>query len=130
MVAYADKVTIFATSPDNIRTIRDAIRCYEAASGARLNVEKSKAMAIESWDTSTDIMGIPYLTEMMILGVRINDTVAQSANNSWSSDRQDSAQYRDAYNRDLFTDQRILHVRNFLFAKAWYTAHYHNPFSQ
>jgi hypothetical protein len=55
VVAYADNVTIFLTS-DDIRTIQDAIRCYEAASGARLNVEKSKAMTIGSWVTSTGIM--------------------------------------------------------------------------
>lgn len=33
VVAYADNVTIFVTS-DDIRTIQDAISCYEAASGA------------------------------------------------------------------------------------------------
>jgi hypothetical protein len=58
VVAYADDVTIFVTSPADIQLIREAIRCYQAASGTRLNIEKSKAMPIGSWDTSIDIMGI------------------------------------------------------------------------
>ena len=71
VVAYADDVTIFVTSPADIQPIQEAIRCYQSASGARLNIEKSKATAIGSWDASTDIMGIPYHTTIKILGVRM-----------------------------------------------------------
>ena len=69
VVAYADNFTIFVTSPADIQPIQEAIRCYQAVSGARLNIKKSKAMAIGSWDASTDIMGIPYHTTIKILGV-------------------------------------------------------------
>ena len=82
VVAYADDVTIFVTSPTDIQLIQEALTCYQAASGARLNIEKSKAMAIGSWDISTDIMGIQYHTDIKILGVRMHNTVSQSANNS------------------------------------------------
>jgi len=83
VVAYADDVTIFVTSPADIQPIKEAIRCYQAASGERLNIQKSKAIAIGSWDASIDIMGIPYHTAIKILGVRMHRTVSQSVNNSW-----------------------------------------------
>jgi hypothetical protein len=123
VVAYADDVTIFVTSPAGIQLIQEAVTCYQAASGARLNMEKSKAMTIGSWDTSTDIMGTQYHTAIKILGVQMHNTVSQSANNSWTAvTGKIRAQAREAYNRDLCLDQRIQYTDNFLLAKAWYTA--------
>ena len=84
VVAYADDITIFVTSPVDIQLIREAMRCYQAASGARLNIEKSKAMPVGSWDTSIDKWYI-YNTAIKILGVRTHNTVSQSAKNSWSA---------------------------------------------
>jgi len=60
VVAYAGDVTIFLTSTADISIIQDAIRCYETASGARIDIRKSKAMAIGTWDTNTNIMNFPY----------------------------------------------------------------------
>ena len=106
VVAYADDVTIFVTSPADIQPIQEAIRCYQPAPGARLNIEKSIAMAIGSWGTSTDVMGIPYHTTIKILGVRMHTIVSQSANNSRSAvTGRIHAQARDAYSRDLCRDQ-------------------------
>jgi len=82
VIAYAEDVTIFETSPRDMPKIQTAIDHYEAAPGARINIKKSKAMAMGSWDTSADIMGILYHTEMKILGIRLKSTVSQSANNS------------------------------------------------
>jgi len=112
------------TSPRDIRKTQPATDHYEAASGARINIKKSKAMAIGSWDASADIMGIPYQTDMKILGIHFTSTVSQSANNSWTTvtDRM-RAQTRDTYYRGLCLDKRIRYVRNFLLAKAWYTAY-------
>jgi hypothetical protein len=108
VVAYADDVTIFVTSSADIQLIQEAITCYQAALGARLNIEKSKAMAIGSWDTSTDILGIQYHTAIKILGVQMQNTVSQSANNSWTVvTGKVRAQAREAYNRDICLDQRI-----------------------
>jgi hypothetical protein len=65
VVAYADDVTIFLTSPVDIPIIQDVIRCYETASGARVNIRKSKAMAIGIRGTNTNIMNIPYYTYLL-----------------------------------------------------------------
>ena len=62
VIAYADHVTIILKSPKDIPIIQEALRCYEDASGAKLNIQKSKPMALCPWDISHTIMGIPYHT--------------------------------------------------------------------
>jgi hypothetical protein len=46
VVAYADDVTIFVTSPTGLPVIHDALQCFEKATGARLKTRKSKALAV------------------------------------------------------------------------------------
>jgi hypothetical protein len=46
VVAYANHITIFVTTPTETPVISDAIKCYEKATGARLNTRKSKALAV------------------------------------------------------------------------------------
>jgi len=120
VVAYADDVTLFVTSPDDVTVMQDALRCYEAASGTKVNIGKSKAIAIGPWDTSVRIMDIPYYTETRILGFHLMTTVNASAIRSWSkmTDRI-RAQARDAFNRELSLDKRIQHVHDYLMAKVW-----------
>jgi hypothetical protein len=84
VIAYADDVTILMTSQEDVRTVRDAIACYEKATGATLNMEKCSALAVGMWDTACEIMVIPYFEEIKILGVKIRKTVKQSALASWA----------------------------------------------
>jgi hypothetical protein len=46
IVAYADDITILVTAEDEIPALRTAIMCYQDASGARINLAKSNAMAV------------------------------------------------------------------------------------
>ena len=85
MIVYADDVTIFVTSQHDILKIQDAIDNYAAASGARINITKSMATAAGTWDTSINVLNIPYYTEMKILGIHLTNTVHQSAKNSWAT---------------------------------------------
>jgi hypothetical protein len=84
VLAYADDVTLLVTSPQDISRIKTALNQHAAATGARINIKKSRAMAGGSWDTSTNIMDIPYHTEMKILGTHFTTTVRKSAYKSWS----------------------------------------------
>jgi hypothetical protein len=123
VIAYADDVTIILRSPKDFPIVQEALRCYEEASGAKLNIHKSKAMALVSWDISHTIMGIPYHTELGILGIKTTTTIQQSAINSWRTViGKIRAQARDAYSRTLSLEQRVLYVHNYLLAKSWYTA--------
>jgi hypothetical protein len=45
VVAYADDVTIFVTHDAELAIVEEAINLFEKASGARLNPQKSKAIA-------------------------------------------------------------------------------------
>jgi hypothetical protein len=118
VIAYAD-ITIILRSPKDIPIVHEALRCYEDASGAKLNIHKSKAMALGSWDNSHSILGITYHTELRILGIKVATTIHQSAINGWrTAISKIRAQTRDAYSLDL----RVLYVHNYLLAKAWYTA--------
>ena len=94
-----------------MRTVRDAIACYEKAIGATLIMQKSSALAVGTWDTACEIMGIPYTEEIKILGVKTRKTMKQSALASWT--RLVSlvrTQARKAYIRDLNVAQHITYV--------------------
>jgi hypothetical protein len=123
VVACADDITIFLTSPTDIFIVQDAIRRYETASGARLNVRKSKAIALGTWDTTVNAMDIPYYTDIKFLGFTITSTVKQSAITSWSTvTGMIHTLAREAYCRDLGLTQCIKYVHDYLLAKVWYTA--------
>jgi len=57
---YTDDVSGLVTSKEDVRIIHDAITCYEKATGAKLNIAKSSVLAVDNWDPSCDVMGIPY----------------------------------------------------------------------
>jgi len=84
VIAYADDVTIFVTSPSDITKIQDTLYCYEGTTGAKVNIRKSRAVAIGSWDTSLRFMDIPYHDETTILGFHITSTVQASAHKIWT----------------------------------------------
>jgi hypothetical protein len=60
LVAYADDVTLILTSPEEIEIAGRLIGEYELASGAKVNVRKSKALALSTWDTTVPILDMPY----------------------------------------------------------------------
>jgi hypothetical protein len=60
------------------------IRNYEAATGARLNLRKSKALAVLSRDISVFGMDIPYYQDIRTIDVRFAQTVLKSSTLSWT----------------------------------------------
>ena len=128
VVAYADDITIFRTSPADIPIRNDALRIYEATSRARVNTRKSKAIAMSRWDSTLQIMGIPYYNEAKILGLHITSTVKASARRCWGIlTARIRAQPREAYTRELNLDGRIYYVHTHLMAKAWNLAQIFPP---
>jgi hypothetical protein len=84
VVAYADDVTVILHSPNDIPNVREALSCYEAATGARLNTRKSKMMGLGTWNSRIDILDISYCDELRILGMQMTTSTNQSANKSWA----------------------------------------------
>jgi hypothetical protein len=121
VVAYAGDITLFVTSPADIPGLHEAIQTYERATGANLNIRKSKALAAGSWDAAIDMMCISYRTDINILGVRFTSSIAQSVNTSWTRvTGQVRALAKDVYGRDLCLTQRIQYVHTYLLAKIWH----------
>jgi hypothetical protein len=122
VLAYADDINILMTSPHDIPLLQTILDDYAATTGDRINIGKSKALAISTWDTTVNVMQIPYVADMKILGICFTSTVNQSARISWS-------QVTGGYNQWLMMptignclDRRILHVHSYVLATAWYTA--------
>jgi hypothetical protein len=59
-VAYADDVTVLVTRPEDFVIIRNAVHCYEEATGVVLNPQKSKALVIEGWTQPPTELGIVF----------------------------------------------------------------------
>jgi len=80
VVAYADDITIFITTPKVVPVISDAIQCCQKATGVRLNTRKSKALAEGGLGTPTDTLNTLYHAEIKILGVNFALTIEHSMN--------------------------------------------------
>jgi hypothetical protein len=117
VIAYADDVTILVTSPSDIQEIHDTLHTYEDATGAKVNIRKSRTVPIKSWNTSIRIMDIPYYNETTILGLHITNTIQVSSLRSWTlTTAKKRAQAQQAYYRELSQDKRIYYVHNHLMA--------------
>ena len=80
-------------------------------------------MAVGTWGTTVNIMGIPYHKNVKILGVHFTSTTSQSAMNSWSVVTGGlRAQAREAYYRELSLNKRIQFVHTYMLARVWFTA--------
>jgi len=83
-VAYADDITIFITHPGDIDVIKEILHEYTSATGARINEDKSRAIALGSWTKTTQIMNIKYYEDIKILGFHMTVKINESAKKSWS----------------------------------------------
>jgi hypothetical protein len=75
VIAYADDVTIVVSQAEDIPIVREILTTYEEATGAKINNQKSKALALGSWDTSLQIMDILYYEEIKVLGLHIQNNI-------------------------------------------------------
>jgi hypothetical protein len=73
------------------------------------------------WDTSVNILNIPYCNDMKIVGVHFTSSINRSADTNWSIvARQIRTPAKDAYIRNLCMDKRIQYIHNYLLARVWY----------
>jgi hypothetical protein len=84
VVIHTDDRTLFLMYEQVVRLALELIRNYEGAKGARLNLRKSKAVAVVSWDISVFATDILYYKEITILGVRFAQTAMKSSTLSWT----------------------------------------------
>jgi hypothetical protein len=123
VVAYADDVTVFLTSADDITTVQEAMQQLKRASGARLNPRKSRALPIRRWSVPDNTLGIPCRHHVRILGIHFWGTLRQTVSASWAQlVGLVKTQARDSYPRDLCLTHKILYDHVYLLARLWYVA--------
>ena len=81
-IAYADDITIIVTQPEEIDTIKETLHDYMHATGARINVNKSRAIALGSWNKSTPIIDIKYHDDITLLSFHMMKNIQESETKS------------------------------------------------
>jgi hypothetical protein len=74
-IANADDVTVIVTYREDVVHMFAAVAQYERVTGATINYGKSKALPIETWDSTEMALGIPYVQEAKILGISFRKTM-------------------------------------------------------
>jgi hypothetical protein len=127
-IAYADDITIIVTQPGKVDTIKDTLHHYMQATGARINVNKSHAFALGSWNKLTPIMDINYQDNIILLRFHVAKNIKQSTNKSWAMlTAKIRAQAKEDYHRALNLEHRTRYVHDYLLVRVWYTTQIFPP---
>jgi hypothetical protein len=121
--AYADDVTIFLDSEQDVASIKRALDEYRHVSGACINTTKSKALSIGEWDKSVNIYNINYQTEIKILGIWFTNNMPAMSPLNWEPVVRNirlAAQELSIRNSCLL--HKIWYVQTYVLSKAWYIA--------
>jgi len=107
-IPYADDITIIVTQPEEIDTIKETLHDYMHANVAHINVNKSRATALGSWNKSTPIIDIKYHNDITLLGFNMTRNIKESATKSWAMlPAKIRARVQEAYHRALILEHRI-----------------------
>jgi hypothetical protein len=87
VTAYADDVAVFLTSQADVPALCEVLTSYEKASGATINKAKSRIMGLGNWDTSNNILDIPYSDTLTILGTQISTSINLSCDELGEGDQ-------------------------------------------
>jgi hypothetical protein len=128
VLVHADDITIMLTKHEDIEIVREILQEYVEASGAEINIHKSKALALGGWDKTRQVMGIQYCEETTILGFHMRHTTKESSMLSWEVlTARIRATAQESYLRDLSMEYRISYMHAYLLARAWYMTQIYPP---
>jgi hypothetical protein len=98
------------------------------ATDAHINVNKSHAIALGSWNKSTPMMDINYQDDIILLGFHMAKNIKQSTNKTCEMlTAKIRALAPEDYHRALNLEHRILYVSDYLLARVWYTTQIFSP---
>jgi len=81
---------------------------HESVTGATVKRQKSRALELGDWAMKTQLMDIPYQTDVKIIEVKFTNKVKFAANENWSTvTSRLRALAQDTYHRSLSLDRRI-----------------------
>ena len=124
---YADDTTLFLTTHDSINKALIQIRIYEAATGARLNFDKTYAMRIGVLDwVKIDILDYPQINWVQndgikILGITFFNDYFQTQNYNWTTQiHKLDISLNQWKPRHLSLKGRALIINSIALSKLWY----------
>jgi glycerol uptake facilitator-like aquaporin len=112
VLVYADDITVFLSNVEDIEKVHHAIRIYEQATGAHLNPNKSRALAVGGCTEPITPLGIVLFQQVKILGVTFGSTVDATVQDSWTKvTNAVRAQARTAYARNFCLAHQVQYVQ-------------------
>lgn len=122
-IAYADDVSIIISDKEDIRKLQATLDTYSRASGAKINITKSRILPLGGWDERINILDIQYTHQLKILGITFARTTEHSCRHTWTGVvGKVRGMASQAYSRDLCLTQRIWYAHTYLLSVLWYTA--------
>jgi hypothetical protein len=95
---------------------------------ARVNMRKSKALALGSWVKSVPFIGIPCCKELKVLGFHMHRSTPATAYRCWALISAKLQAYAQAaYHRAMSMDIRIRYIHDYLLSQLWYVAQIFPP---
>lgn len=123
VVAYADDISVISTSIDAINEMYEILSRFGRASGAKLNVNKTKSINI-GHITESNAMHIPWLnTEntVKILGITFANSIRCMIKLNWDAQVTKFSQLLWLHSlRSLTLHQKVILVNTYITSRIWY----------
>ena len=122
LTAYVDDLNVMISHPSQAMELLNTFNNFGLVSGALLNIHKSKALPLGTWDVSQTIY-FSYVQEIKILGIKFSSNPRTTKNINWSVLVQ-HVKLNCVENRYrlLCLEQRIDFIKMFILSKLWYTS--------
>ena len=123
---YADDTNIFVANDQSIIEALNLVKKFEKATGASLNINKTKVFGIGQWKgrTSWPISNVQVQTDhMSVLGIKFFNNFDKATDMCWTEViNRISNKIRSMHNRKLTLFQRSIVVNTLLTSQIWYHA--------
>jgi hypothetical protein len=121
-VAYADDITVVATSTYTVERIFQLFECFEIVAGAKLNRQKTVAIDVGFVNGhSLMIPGLQTAEKVKILGIIFANSVRHMVKLNWDALVNNIRQILFLHSmRSLSLQQKIILLNTFIIAKVWY----------
>jgi hypothetical protein len=113
ILAYADDITVLVTQPSDFDTIEKTVHTYEKATGARLNTQDSKDLAITNWTAPATALGMNFQGKVTILGIKFAATLGTTMKVNWDIIKKTRVQAERAYGRHLSLAKRLQYAQQY-----------------
>ena len=123
-VAYADDITVIATTIQMVEEMNEVFSCFELAAGAKLN--RQKTLAIDVGYVEGNPLEIPWLRtveKVKVLGIIYTNSIRLMIKLNWDAQVAMITQQIWLHSmRNLTLHQKTILLNTFITSKVWYLA--------